>query len=1035
MLSIGTVSSAAAASGYFNRDDYYTRGADVPSGWFGTGAAALGLSGSVAKTDFERVLEGKLPGQDARLGHERDGVWMHKAGWDLTFSAPKSVSVMAEVMGDARLIAAHDAAVRETLAALERDVAATRARVGGAVTAERTGSLVVALFRHDLNRNTDPQLHTHAVIANATQTSRGWRSLDSKPLYDAKMTAGQRYRQELALRVIALGYGIDVKPDGTFEIRGVDPAITAAFSTRRAEIEAKLADMGVPRGESNAKEAAFATLATRRSKGAVDFAAVSAAWADRLTATQRQSLADLREDALARAPTAAQSEAQADRGALAREVLAAAIEVMSEREAAFSKERLLAFAGRISLGRATDDDLKTELATILQRGDALARTVVEADRKARVDLEKEGLTTEKLRASERAMVAAEAAGRDTVRRLMSPHTAGRVVGAAEARSAQDGHAWTDDQRRATVAVLTSSNAVTAVQGLAGTAKTTTVLATYAAEARRLGKDVRALAPTASAAETLGAALGLRGKTVDRHLTELRTGKGTAIQNRWARAEQVWIVDEASMLSTAKMRALFTAAAAEQARIVLVGDVRQLGSVEAGAAFRQLQEAGMKTAVLEHIVRQSDPVLKAAVELAATGRAGAAAGYFDEERGNLIVEKDADARRDALAQRWLSLSPAERKGAILIDPSRQGRTRINQSIRGGLITEGTLGRDGAPAVRLETKGLTNAEKRFAFSYEPGDAVLFQRSYRIGKARLEANAFHMVTAVDQGAGVVTLRAASGQLIDWRPAEKGATRAEIYAVAASDLRVGDQILWTRNEPARGLRNGLEGVVTHVDPMAKAATFRFASGAELTIDTRRHDDGHWRYGYAQTAHSAQGRTAERVLIHAESHRINLVNAASFYVALSRAKEHGTLATDDLGKLRDALSGRAGVKATALDSAEAARIAAATPARNPAADARIAEAISETIRALRELVTARPDASRNAVRALDSAREAEPAATWQRQDGGARQGDARREVEAARGAGDGGRTLDDIKRMSEQARQNVAAAEKAARPSRGFER
>ncbi|SEA87981.1 MobF family relaxase [Rubrimonas cliftonensis] len=1036
MLSIGAVASAGAASAYFSKDDYYTRDADGPSAWAGAGAEALGLAGPVQRADFAAVLDGKLPGQAERLGFEAKGVWKHRAGWDLTFSAPKSVSVMAQVAGDLRLATAHDQAVRATLAAVEREHAGTRIKEAGVHRHETTGNLVIALFRHELNRNRDPQLHTHAVVANATETARGWRSLDDKRLYDAKMEIGLRYRQELALRVQQLGYNIDIKPNGTFEIRGVSRETMAAFSTRRTEIEAKLEALGIEPGEASAKESAAATLSTRRSKGAVDHDAVYEGWRIRITPAALGAIEGLHAEARGRTAAFSALLTIEARTQDATDILRVAIDALSEREAAFSTERLLAVAGKIAIGRATDEDLKTALQAAVARGDALGRQVVEADRQTRVDQEKAGVTTEKLRAMERAMIAAEAAGRGSVTRLASPGIAAHVVDIAEKRSARHGHAWTDDQRAATATLLTSRNAVVAVQGLAGTAKTSTVLASFADYAERSGYNVRALAPTASAAETLGEALRLTGKTVDRHLQEARAAAKNAPQTQVGGARKIWIVDEASMLSTAKLRALIETAEREKARLVLVGDVRQLGSVEAGAGFRQLQEAGMQTAVLERIVRQTNDALRLSVEQAAAGRAAISMRYFDPAKDNLIVADTADERRTALADRWLALSPQDRSNTILIDPSREGRAKITDAVRKGLIAEGALGLSALTAARLETKGLTVAEKRFVFSYEVGDQVRFARGYRLSGVSVAAGAYLTVVGTRQGDGVVELRTPGGAVVDWKPAEKGAAKAEIFSRETAELRAGDAVVWTRNDPSLGLRNGQTGRVSVVDIGARQAIIAFSGGGEKTIDVDDLRRGHWRHGYAQTAYAAQGRTAERVLIHAESARINLVNASSFYVALSRAKDSGVLATDDPDKLRAGLEGRAGAKMTALETEETRRVAAETDARGLSTQARLGEAVSEAVRALRQRVyTPR--------RTLPS-----PADLFRRdpaiaRDAGAHRGDTHRvgdpekerdkdrETKRARAP----ETMQELAEHVERRRLENERANKIQTPSRGFER
>ena len=262
VASVSALTSSAQASSYYEADDYYAEGGLSPSEWQGAGAEALGLSGEVDRDQFRALLDGKVAGE--QLGTFRDGQLEHRPGWDVTLSAPKSVSIMAEVAGDRRLIAAHGEAVRTAMAHVEKHMAATRIRDGGAVTREATGNLIVASFQHGTSRAQDPQLHTHNVTMNATRDEDGaWRSLEPRAIYQLQKQIGAIYRQELALKVRELGYEIEVGKDSLFEIKGVSDEVMAAFSTRSAEIEAALAERGTSRDAASAIEQQIATLDTR----------------------------------------------------------------------------------------------------------------------------------------------------------------------------------------------------------------------------------------------------------------------------------------------------------------------------------------------------------------------------------------------------------------------------------------------------------------------------------------------------------------------------------------------------------------------------------------------------------------------------------------------------------------------------------------------------------------------------------------------------------------------------------------------------
>ena len=241
MLSIGALASAAQGASYYERDGYYAK--DDPdhraaSAWVGKGAEELGLKGPVDPDTFRAILEGKVPdGSDTRLGRRgKDGEILHRPGRDLTFSAPKSVSIAALVGGDDRIVEAHDRAVKATLAWVEKNAAETRMKDPETGRMGRVGDqkIVAATFRHDTSRNLDPQLHTHSVLANMVQGEDGkWRSMANEGLYARQKLIGMLYRNELAGSLARLGYGIEkTHADGRFEIAGVSRDTIEAFSTR-----------------------------------------------------------------------------------------------------------------------------------------------------------------------------------------------------------------------------------------------------------------------------------------------------------------------------------------------------------------------------------------------------------------------------------------------------------------------------------------------------------------------------------------------------------------------------------------------------------------------------------------------------------------------------------------------------------------------------------------------------------------------------------------------------------------------------------
>ena len=517
-----------------------------------------------------------------------------------------------------------------------------------------------------------------------------------------------------------------------------------------------------------------------------------------------------------------------------------------------------------------------------------------------------GFTTRTNIENERTILRAEANGRDQIAPVASWMEASKAVARAASRSTYAGHIWTADQKSATAQLLSTGNRVAAVQGYAGTAKTTTVLATFAREASARGVRVTALAPTASAANVLGAALNLRGDTVARHLL--------SPEGRRSNGPSAWIVDEASLLSTHDMSLLLVAAEKANARVILVGDVRQLGSVGAGAAFAQLQGAGMETAKLAEIVRQSNPLTKEAVEASIAGDARRALDALDRGGGKIIDHADPGARMKAMAKDYAALSAKEQRGTLVIEPTRAGRDALNEEIRLQLIVSGRLSGDAVAMRTLESKGLTKAEARDARSYEIGDVVRFARGYDgKGVARRETLA---VTGVDLARNAVKLGKSDGQSVDWRPRQWGATKSEAFNPSSIEMMAGDRIEFTRNDRALARENGTRAAVVAINADDRTARIRLDNGNFQTLGLDNAADQHLRHGYVQTAHAAQGRTTERVMIHADSRATNLVDQKMMYVAVSRAKAEAIVYTDERGKLVSALWERAGERQVAIESA-----------------------------------------------------------------------------------------------------------------------
>ena len=972
MLSIGALSSAAQGASYYERDGYYAK--DDPehreaSGWVGKGAEELGLSGPVDPATFRAVLEGKVPdGSGTELGRRgKDGEIIHRPGRDLTFSAPKSVSLAALVGGDRRIVEAHDRAVAATLAWVEKNAAETRMKDPDTGKMGRVGNqkIVAATFRHDTSRNLDPQLHTHAVLANMVRGEDGkWRSMANEGLYAQQKLIGMLYRNELAAGLSRLGYGIEkTHADGRFEIAGVSREVVEAFSSRRTEIEAAMEARDLGSSADNPRLAERAALMTRAKKRDIDRDELRGVWqrqaadlgfdAKALVAeADGKSVAPVRDaapasmdigsEATAGAPAATATMPEPPPGkdrddspgrvsspgtappSPAAAAVAWGMAHLSEREAVFGRTNLLAAALAHAPGAVAIGDVEREVAALEKAGSLHAVNIPGAE---------DSLTTDRAVGEERETVALWRGGQ------------GR--GRAPMRSWQvQGHLnkgpLTAGQKDAVKLILSARDRTVGIQGYAGTGKTT-MLDRARTLAEKKGWRMAGLAPSASAVQTLASEAGIESETLQRFLArnagvaEGRLSKKGAREMRAAFAKTILVVDEGSLASTVQARDLLRIANDLRIpRVVLVGDAKQLDAVDAGKPFAQLQAAGMQTATMDEIMRQRDPVLKEAVEASLKG---------DIERafvklGSNVAEVKPDNLAGAVAARWLRLDEEARANTGVMAPSHALRQAINGHIRERLAREGRIHGPAMESERLVSRGYTDAEKALAANYGPGDVVAFHRPYkRIG---VEKGDERRVAGVDYGANEVLLADGRGGSTAWKPEQIGGRKggSEVYKVEDIELRAGDRIRWTRNDAGLGLVNSRTAEVLRVAD--GRVTFRLEDGKTLALGKGDPQLRHLDHAWASTVHAFQGRTVDNVIAAMEARHPHLTTQKSFYVEISRARDRAELVTDDAADLRAQLQAVTGERIAALEgigemkrkapdmAAEAARAPESRPDRGP---------------------------------------------------------------------------------------------------------
>src|SRR5437867_509337 len=596
MLTISRALGASQAESYHRSEftspeqSYYAKG-NVLGEWQGRLAAEWGLVGEVTEQHFVRLANGQHPETGEAVVRHRQAfeyknergetvrTMEHRAGWDATFSAPKSVSLTALVGGDERVREAHRESVRIAVDELERYV---QARIGGNHPAETTGKWAAAKFEHDSARPVDgysaPQLHTHVVFFNVTKTADATtRALQPQELYRSQKFATAVYQSELAWRLRRFGYEIDPGKNGAPEIRGYTREYIEASSPRSRQIRQPLE----ARGLEGAGPAQIAAHRTRDAKA---------------TLSPHEMLARHREVAAAHGnqPERVVDEARrrgvghepAGRAPLAHAAVTWARDRQMEREAVADERELVRDALRRSMGQTTFSEIRADLDRRIAAGEFVA-------------VEPGSLTTREMMDLERDNIARMRSGQGRSEAITGERDLERFGSAAKMLS--------ESKRRAIVEILSSRDQVLGIQGTAGAGKTTS-LAAIREVAERHGYAVEGLAPTSRAAEELATA-GIQARTLQYHLTR---GETAADGRR-----RLFFVDESSLASTRQVNDFLRRLRARD-RVIFVGDARQHQGVEAGRPFEQLQQAGMQTARLDQIVRQRDPELKQAVEQLARG---------------------------------------------------------------------------------------------------------------------------------------------------------------------------------------------------------------------------------------------------------------------------------------------------------------------------------------------------------------------------------------------------------------------------------
>ncbi|MFT4175358.1 MAG: MobF family relaxase [Luteolibacter sp.] len=857
--------------------DYYSQSRSVAGEWLGKGAGALGLSGKVKADDFVSLCDNLNPrtGQKLTVRRKTTRIKRHEDGttsevanrrvfFDWAISPPKSVSIVALVGGDERTLRAHDEAVRLAVRELET-FARTRVRRGGASGDRETGNLAMAVFRHETSRALDPHLHSHCIVFNATHdpVECRWKALEAREMHEARKYVECVYYHEMARALRRCGYEIENRPAGDFVVVGVPEELSRKFSKRDAEIDERLRKLLEERpglAGRNVAEIRSHLAHDRRARKIphADPKALRDDWHGQMTWQERRSLRSLcgRKERVRPLPI--------DEDA----ALSWAEEHVFDRRSVVGEQELWRHA--LEYGCGCDfsvDDLHA------------------ATRRTPYIRDKQTVTTRAVLGREYQLVEEAREGRGA---------AGALVPGWDGDSSLD-----EFQLAAARQLLGSHDRIMLFRGGAGTGKSFTLRVVHDALLRQ-GHAVHVLAPQRQQVEGL-ADDGMAGaRTVSEFLMRKEMERNAVV-----------MVDEAGQIGAKQMLDLVKLVRRHGGRLLLSGDTRQHGPVEASDALLAMEKYGRLRPAELNAIRRQDPkrardkaerkriaAYRAAVDDASEGDI---TGSFDRlDAMGAVVECSADDQQTELARHFLELTRTG-ESALIVSPTWGEVNRVNAEVRRTLQASNRIGSEEWSLAALRVFDLTEAQKRDARYYADDAVIAFNQSCR---GIPKGDTGRLLAVLPDGVAVET--ADRVRIVPF--AETG--KFTVCRKEDMALCQGDRLQLKANARAVKGERLANGELVTVKRVEKSGRIQLEDGRILPPDYRR-----FVHGYAVTSYASQGKTVDHVLF-SDAGAKAATNDGQWYVTISRGRRSVRIFTPDKEVLRKNVT-RSGQRQLAMELTE----------------------------------------------------------------------------------------------------------------------
>jgi len=936
MIATPTWGTSSSITEYFeeSKDNYYKQEGDLGQ-WQGKAAKSLGFNGAITEKDLENALLGKNAKGEKALKQVKmnDKGERERAGLDLTYNAPKSVSIayeLAKATGNDKLaqtiLDIHNNAVTKSLTNIEKKYSQSRETKNGVTEYINTRNLAIAKFQHDTARpvtdaegnvTVDPSLHTHAVIMNITKSRDGtYKAIEPKKIYDHYMTEGMNYRAIMASELAKAGFEIRVTDEnkGFYEIGLTgdvekDEKIIESQSLRSKQIEEALPHLRekYPHlSESELKQ--IAAHETREFKGEVDRDAVRADNLQRANEagldidninnlaqkveTQKEVLANM---------TAEEKEAKnlSDLNK-AKDVVKAALIAITQEKSVFESEDLNVIAQKFILSEAISPEILDK--AIKQQ------TKDKSDLKL-LSIGNNHFTTKEILDKEKEVLDALKESKDTYK---PSHSKARAKRELIEYSSKQKYSLTKGQFASASHILTSKDSIIGIQGDAGTGKTSMLKAVNELKGNTriyglsyTGKAAKEI-EKATKSEIALKASGIESSTIASFLNKIESGRIDKEEFRGAKL----IVDEASMLGTKDTTKLLDFAKESGSQIVLIGDVKQFKAINAGDPFSLLQNNGMSTENMSEVLRQTDKTLIKAVAELNDYNTDKAFETLDKaniihELGNnedvvekIIEEYFSNMKNPKEANETLALMSVKDtlKNNIILTQTNEVKDRLNDIIRSEMQERGAVSKEEFKFTTKESSKLGPSQKYFAKNYKESTNVFIQdRVFAKGDNKeLKKGSEYKIVGTDTKNNTLEIedKDKNTYIVDLKEHSQA---LQAYKEVERSFAKGDKMVFEKIDKKVGVENGTIGTIESIDAKGNFIIKTDEKSVSFNID----DYAYMNHGYAVTTYKAQGASAKNIIAYMLAKG---QNANSFYVTITRAVKNLKIFTDSKEDLRSAI-------------------------------------------------------------------------------------------------------------------------------------